>query len=85
MSKSNIARQLAQVQAGTLHAGVDLALENNMVVVITEKAERLDHSVFLKTGAAMITSCGGWKGYVKSIKPRQWWWPWNRRTISGSS
>jgi len=46
MSKSNIARQLAQVQPGTLHAGVDLALENNVVVVINEKAERLDHFSF---------------------------------------
>jgi len=46
MSKSNIARQLAQVQPGTLHAGVDLALEKNVVVVINEKAERLDHFSF---------------------------------------
>ncbi len=46
MSKSNIARQLAQVQPGTLHAGVDLALEQNVVVVINEKAERLDHFSF---------------------------------------
>jgi len=46
MSKSNITRQLAQVQAGTLHAGVDLALEKNVVVVVNEKAERLDHFSF---------------------------------------
>jgi len=46
MSKSNIARQLAQVQPGTLHAGVDLALENNVVEVINEKAERLDRFSF---------------------------------------
>ncbi len=46
MSKSNIARQLAQVQPGTLHVGVDLALEKNVVVVINEKAERLDHFSF---------------------------------------
>ncbi|HEX9092002.1 MAG TPA: IS110 family transposase, partial [Anaerolineales bacterium] len=46
MPKSNIARQLAQVQAGTLHAGVDLALEKNVVVVVNEKAERLDHFSF---------------------------------------
>jgi transposase len=46
MSKSNIARQLAQVQPGTLHAGVDLAVEKNVVVVINEKAERLDHFSF---------------------------------------
>ncbi len=46
MSKSNIARQLAQVQPRTLHAGVDLALEKNVVVVINEKAERLDHFSF---------------------------------------
>ncbi|HEX7542100.1 MAG TPA: IS110 family transposase [Anaerolineales bacterium] len=46
MSKSNIARQLAQVQPGTLHAGVDLALEKNVGVVINEKAERLDHFSF---------------------------------------
>lgn len=46
MTKSNIARQLAQVQPGTLHAGVDLALEKNVVVVINEKAEQLDHFSF---------------------------------------
>jgi hypothetical protein len=38
MSKSNIDRPLAQDQAGILHAGVDLALEKNVVVVINEKA-----------------------------------------------
>ena len=46
MSKSNIAKQLAQVQPGTLHVGVDLALEKNVVVVVNEKAERLDHFSF---------------------------------------
>ncbi len=46
MSKSNIAKQLAQVQPGTLHAGIDLALEKNVVVVINEKAEQLDHFSF---------------------------------------
>jgi transposase len=46
MSKSNTAKKLAQVQPGTLHAGVDLALEKNVVIVINEKAERLDHFGF---------------------------------------
>ena len=46
MSKSNIDRPFAQDQAGTLHAGVDLALEKNVVVVINEKAQRLDHFRF---------------------------------------
>lgn len=46
MSKSNIARQLRKVQPGTLHVGVDLALEKNMVVVINEKAEQLDRFSF---------------------------------------
>ena len=46
MSKSNLSRRLAQVVSGTLHAGVDLALEKNGVVVINEKAERLDHFSF---------------------------------------
>ena len=46
MSKSNIARQFVQVQPGSLHAGVDLALEKNVVVVINEKAQRLDHFSF---------------------------------------
>jgi transposase len=46
MSKSNTARQLAQVQPGSLHAGVDLALEKNVVVVINEKAQRLDRFSF---------------------------------------
>jgi transposase len=46
MSKSNTAKELAQVQPGTLHAGVDLALEKNVVIVINERAERLDHFSF---------------------------------------
>lgn len=46
MSKSNTARQLRQVQPGTLHVGVDLALEKNMVIVIDENAERLDKFSF---------------------------------------
>jgi transposase len=46
MSKSNINRQLAQVKPGTLHVGVDLALDKNVVVVINEKAERLDRFNF---------------------------------------
>jgi hypothetical protein len=46
MSKSNIDKPLAQGLSGTLHAGVDLALEKNVVVVINEKAQRLDHFIF---------------------------------------
>lgn len=46
MTKSNIARQIVQDQPGTLHVGVDLALEKNVVVVINEKGQRLDHFSF---------------------------------------
>ena len=46
MSQSNITKQFVQDPAGTLHAGVDLALEKNVVVVINEKAQRLDHFNF---------------------------------------
>jgi transposase len=46
MSQSNIDRQFVQDPAGTLHAGVDLALEKNVVVVVGERAERLDHFSF---------------------------------------
>ncbi len=46
MSKSNIDRPIVQDPAETLHAGVDLALEKNVVVVVNEKAERLDHFSF---------------------------------------
>jgi transposase len=46
MSKFNTARQFVQVQPGTLHVGVDLALEKNVVIVINEKAQRLDHFSF---------------------------------------
>jgi transposase len=35
-----------QDPAGTLHAGVDLALEKNVVVVVNERAERLEHFSF---------------------------------------
>jgi len=46
MSQSNIDRQYAQDLAVTLHAGVDLALEKNVVVVVNERAERIDHFSF---------------------------------------
>ena len=46
MTKSNITKQFAQVKPGALHAGVDLALEKNVVVVINEKAERIDRFSF---------------------------------------
>ena len=46
MSQSSIDKLSAQDLVGTLHAGVDLALENNMVVVVNEKAQRLDHFSF---------------------------------------
>jgi transposase len=46
MSKSNIFRQLAQVKPGALHVGVDLGFEKNVVVVINEKAQRLDRFSF---------------------------------------
>lgn len=69
MSKNNITKQLAQAQPGALHVGVDLALEKNVIEVINEKAVRLDRFSFLRTGEAMITFCGGWKGYARSIKP----------------
>jgi transposase len=46
MSKSNITKQLRQVQPGALHVGVDLALEKNVVIVINERAERMDHFSF---------------------------------------
>jgi transposase len=46
MSQSNIDKPSMQDPAGTLHAGVDLALEKNVVVVVNERAERLDHFSF---------------------------------------
>ena len=46
MSKSNISKQLKQAKPGILHAGVDLALEKNVVIVTNERAERLDRFSF---------------------------------------
>jgi transposase len=46
MSNFSTSNKLRQVQPGTLHVGVDLALEKNMVVVINEKAARLDRFSF---------------------------------------
>lgn len=46
MSNSSTSNHLRQVQPGTLHVGVDLALERNMVVVINEKADKLDRFSF---------------------------------------
>jgi transposase len=46
MTKSNIVKQFMQVQPEALHVGVDLALEKNVVVVVNEKGQRLDHFSF---------------------------------------
>jgi len=48
MSHNSTFKQNGQDQPGILHVGVDLALEKNMVIVINEKAERLDRFSFLQ-------------------------------------
>ncbi len=46
MSNSNISRRLAQVESGTLHAGVDLSLDENVIIVLDEKARQCDRFRF---------------------------------------
>ncbi len=46
MTKSNTTKEIMQSQPGNLHAGVDLALEKNMVIVLDEKGHRLDQFSF---------------------------------------
>ncbi len=46
MVQQKISRKLAQDKKGTLHVGVDLGLENNVAIVINERAERLDRFRF---------------------------------------
>ena len=46
MSQQKISRKLARVKKGTLHIGIDLGLENNVVIAINEYAERLDRFRF---------------------------------------
>jgi len=41
MSSKNISKNLAGVKPGTLHAGIDLGLEENVAVVIDEQARQL--------------------------------------------
>ncbi len=36
MSQQKVSRNLAQVKRGALHIGVDLGLENNVAIVISE-------------------------------------------------
>ncbi len=40
MSNSNISKRLAQVLPGTLHVGVDLALDGNVAIVVDENARQ---------------------------------------------
>jgi transposase len=46
MSKSNITMQFAQVKPGSLHVGVDLALDKNVAVVLHETDGRVDRFSF---------------------------------------
>jgi transposase len=41
MSNSTLSKKLASVKPGTVFVGVDLALDRNVAVVLTERAERL--------------------------------------------
>jgi hypothetical protein len=41
MSNSTLAKKLASVKPGTVFVGVDMALDCNVAVVLTERAERL--------------------------------------------
>jgi transposase len=41
MSNSTLSKKLASVKSGTLFVGVDLALDHNAAVVLTERAERV--------------------------------------------
>ena len=44
--KSTLSKKLASVKPGTLYAGVDLALDRNVAVVLSERAEQLDRFGF---------------------------------------
>jgi transposase len=46
MSRKNISENLVRVKPGTLHAGIDLGLEENVAVVIDELARQLDRIRF---------------------------------------
>jgi len=46
MSNSNISKKLAQVNPGTLHVGVDLALEGNTGIIIDENARQYSRFYF---------------------------------------
>jgi transposase len=43
---STLSKKLASVKPGTLYAGVDLALDRNVAVVLSERAEQLDRFGF---------------------------------------
>lgn len=83
MAQVNIERQLAQDPPGTLHAGIDLALEKNVVVVINEKAERVDHFSFLQDQGgydSLLRRLGGLRQkhqaakVVVAIEPTNYFW-----------
>ena len=84
MSKCSISKQLAQVKPGTLYIGVDLALENNVVIVITEKAERLDHFSFPHTREGYEFFLRRLEHFATSIKPVTLWLGWSQPITSGS-
>jgi hypothetical protein len=46
MPTRTLTKKLAHVKPGTLFVGVDLALDRNVAVVLTERAEQLDRFGF---------------------------------------
>jgi transposase len=83
MTKSNISKQIVQDQPGTLHVGVDLALEKNVVVVINEKGQRLDHFSFPQDRGGydyFLQRLEGLRqkqrasGFVVAMEPSNYYW-----------
>lgn len=60
MSNSSIAKKLRQVPSGILHVGVDLGLEKNVVIVLNERAERVERFHF-------ATDRGGYQYFLERM------------------
>jgi transposase len=46
MSQRTLSRKISSLKPGSLYVGVDLALDQNVAVVLTERAEQLAHFQF---------------------------------------
>ncbi len=74
---NHAAKHLATIPAGTLFAGIDLSLDDLIVVVLNAASAQLDRFHADNSAAGTSSSASGYSGRLKNITRPAFGWAWN--------